>query len=200
MKNNQYDPTGNANCSLETLISMGNTIAGCSVEPAEIRELYLDEPASAGSDTCKNPITPYTAWADNEAALLSFKAAVDNSLTGKVKFLNGTGEKPEPEQSEATLAGNVKVKLGVPLHNLKFNIDRIDQTTYQFLRKLQKFGGTYFIRYATEKYLYGGDNGIEGEVLSVTFTYGGGGSDPTKATLVIQFKAYCEPVRDLRPW
>jgi hypothetical protein len=200
MKNNQYDPEGSADCTLETLLAVGDTLSTCSVESAEIVELHLDEPSGSGADTPKNPILTYTEWGDNEAVLTTYKAGLSNATAGKVRFLMGTGEKPEPEVHEVTLSGGAKAVLGVPAHVCTFTVDRIDQTTYQFLRKLQKFKGVYFFRYCTDKYIYGGDNGIQGDVVKVVFAYGGGGSEPTKATITYQFKAYCEPVRDLKPW
>ena len=198
--NNEYDPTGATDCALEELMDVGNTELTCSVESGDISELYMDELSESTDGEPKNPVSTYSEWGDNESSLTTWKAAVDNAGTGTTKFLFGTGEKPEPEVNEVTLAGGAKAIIGVPTHPCTFTIDRIDQTTYQFLRKLQKFKGAYHFWYSTDKYFYGGDKGMKGDIVKVVFTFGGGGSEPVKAVITYQFKAYCEPVRDLKPW
>lgn len=200
-KNNLYDPTGAANCTLELLLAVGDTVNPCSVESGEIVELYIDEPHASTVDEPKNPMpATYTAWGTNTADLNTWKATVDNTTASKLRFFNGTGEKPEPEVNEVTLAGGVKTTIGVPVHVLTFTIDRMDNTTYQALRKFQKFQSSYHFWYSTADYIYGGKYGMKGEIVKVLFSYAGGGSEPSKATITINFKAWCEPVRDAKPW
>lgn len=199
-KNNQYDPTGATDCTLETLLALGDSVGSCAVETSDINGLYMDEVNPAQTDEPLNKIATYTAWGDNESAITTWVAAVDNATTGKVKKLFGSGEKPEPEQNEATLYGGSKVVLGIPNHPFVFNIDRIDQTTFQFLRKLQKYKGKYHFWYETPEYFYGGDLGMQGDVVKVVFTYAAGGTEAVKAAITINWKAYAEPIRDPRTY
>lgn len=199
-KNNEYDPTGSTDCGIETLLDLGNTQDPCTVETSDINGLYIDEQSDSVDDEPKNPIENYTAWADNEAGITAWIAAVDNATEGAVHYLFGSGEKAASEQNEVTLFGGTKKTIGVPNQPFVFTIDRIDQTTYQFLRKLQKYKGTYHFWYETPEYFYCGDMGMKGEVVKVDFMYPAGGTEPVKASITINWKAYCEPVRDPRTW
>lgn len=199
-KNNEYDPTGSTDCGIETLMLVGNTINPCNVETADINGLYMDQQSESIDDEPANPVATYSAFSDNDAALTDWIAAVDNETEGAVHYFFGSGDKGAAEQSEVTLFGGMKKTMGVPNVPFVFTIDRISQVTYQMLRKLQRYKGTYHFWYETPEYFYGGDKGMKGDIVKVDFTYPAGGTEPVKASITINWKAYCEPVRDPRTW
>ena len=198
--NDEYTPSCAASCSTETLNAVGDTdcISDNSIELSEINELYLDtKSATFGVPT--NPVATYTPWADNEASLLTWFAAIDNTTASKVRLILGRGEKPEPTETTLTLRKNKTVTLGTR-HTLVYTIDAIDNTTYQFLQKLQACKGQFHAWFSTDTFFYGGDNGIIVDVEKVVMPKTGGRGENAKGIITLGWSAKADPVRDVKPW
>lgn len=195
-----YIPSCAINCGDEVLIAVGNTTCpnSTNVELAEINELYLDE-KSATLGVPKNPFASYTEWGDNEAALLTWKAAVNNSTASKARYLEGRGEIPQPQQTPITLGKGKIVNIGAKWI-LQYTIDVVDIITEQFMRKLMTCKGEYHFWFATDSRIYGGENGSIGTVEDVYPTFSGGRGDSKKWIISIGVNAPVTPVSDPKPW
>lgn len=200
--NDEFTPTCAASCAAATLAAVGDT--DCpnefSLELSEINELYLDT-QSATFGTPTNPVTGYTVDdADhNETEYLTWYAAKSNSTSNKVRFLYGRGEKPEPTESTITLRKNKQYSLGTR-HVLVFTVDISDDTTYKFLRTLQACKGKFHAWFATDTYIYGGENGIIVDVEKVVRPLTGGRAENAKWILTLSWDMKAEPLRDRKPW
>lgn len=200
MSNVGYIPSCATDCGDETLIAVGNTSCpnSTNVELAEINELYLcEKSATVGVPT--NPVLTYTAWGDNEAVLLTWKAAVDNTTAGSVRYLEGRGEIPQPSQTAITLGKGKIVNIGAKWV-LQYTIDVVDFVTEQFMRKLMACKGEYHFWFSTDTRFYGGDNGTIGNIDNVYPTFSGGRGDSKKWIIEIGVNAEVTPVSDPKPW
>lgn len=198
--NDNYTPSSATSCSAETLAAIGATDCANSsnLELAEINEFYLSE-KGANEGEAANRITTYTAWGSNAAAIATWRGLVDNTGNGGLRLIYGRGEKPEPEETTITLRKNKQVTLGTR-HRMVYTVDVIDNSTYQFLMKLQAWKGAYHAWYCTDSYLYGGQDGIIADVEKVTFDFSGGRGENTKARITISWSAKADPVRDAKTW
>jgi len=200
MSNVGYIPSCATDCGEETLMALGNTSCpnSTNVELAEINELYLDE-KSAVVGVPTNPVATYTAWGDNEASLLTWKAAVSNSTASKVRYLEGRGEIPQPSQTAITLGKGKIVNIGAKWI-LQYTVDVVDILTEQFMRKLMACKGEYHFWFATDSRIYGGNNGSIGNIDNVYPTFSGGRGDSKKWIIEIGVNAPVTPVSDPKPW
>jgi hypothetical protein len=198
--NDEYTPTGAANCDDQLLSAVGNTDCANegTLELAEINILHLDE-KSATYGTPKNPITGWTLGGSNETPITTWRATHSNSVASKVRTYYGTGEKPEPTETTITLRKNKVISLGTK-HMLNYTIQVMDNDTYDALRALQANKGQFHTWFCTDSYLYGGDNGIICDVEKVTFTKSGGRGDVSKCVLTLSWSAKADPVRDALPY
>ena len=200
--NDLYVPSCGTTCSATDLAAVGDTDCANedTLELAEINELYLDAPsATAGQPT--NPITGWTLGDTdkNASELTTWKGAHHQTTTDKVRTYYGTGEKPEPTETTITLHKGKTISIGTR-HMLNYTVSVIDDTTYLALRTLQACKGIYHAWFATDKYLYGGLNGIICDVEKVVFVRSGGRGDVTKAVITLGWNAKSDPVRDPKTW
>lgn len=195
-----YTPTCAASCSAEVLAAVGSTDCAnlTNIELAEINEVYLSDPSNTAGQA-ENRLASYTAFGSNASAIATWRALVDNSTAGALRLVYGRGEKPEPEETLLTLRKNTQVSIGT-IHRFVYTIDIIDQTTYQFLLKLQACRGKFHMWYATDTYLYGGQDGIIANVEKVTFDYSGGRGENVKARITFSWSHPNDPERDPKTW
>lgn len=113
---------------------------------AQIRNLYMT-----------NPGNPFTDWNDPS----EWAARVDNSSTNAdaIRQLIVIASKPRPEKTEKKISHS-RIINGKKNHVVNVKIDETNQTNYEMLRKLE-CGGTKSMWYETEKYMYGGNDGID---------------------------------------
>lgn len=198
--NDEYSPTKVADCASNVLQPVGDTDCPTidNLEVAEISEIYFDV-RSETLGVPENPIATYTAGGDNSASLTNWRTAVNNTTAGKVRVYYGIGEKPETEETVITLHRNKKAGLGTT-HPFTFEVNLIDDATYDALRYMQVNKGIYHFWFATDTYFYGGDNGILVNIEKVTFPKAGGRGSNSKAKIVISWLADADPIRDKKTW
>jgi hypothetical protein len=198
--NDEYTPSGAANCEDQLLSAVGNTDCANegTLELAEINILHLDEKSAVYGEP-KNPITGWTLGADNETEILTWRTGHSNTTASKVRTYYGTGEKPEPTETTITLRKNKVISLGTK-HMLNYTIQVMDNDTYDALRALQANKGQFHAWFCTDSYLYGGDNGIICDVEKVVFTKAGGRGDVSKCIISLSWSAKADPVRDALPY
>lgn len=115
---------------------------------AQIDKIYM---ASLGADDLVNWEAP-GEWATR----------IDNTDVAdidKIRYFHVIGDKPvaEGEPKEMSLA---RKAITDKTHTINFSIDETNETNYDFLRQLE-CGGNVKIWFASGKYLYGGNHGIE---------------------------------------
>lgn len=198
--NDLYTPSCATACSSNLLASVGDTDCANedNIELSEINEVFFDEKSTTAFEP-KNPVATYTEGSDNSAGLLTWITATDNTTASKVRRINGVGEKPQPETSSITLHRGKIYSTGTR-HRMTLTINIIDQTTYNWGRKLQACRGQYHIWYSTDSYFYGGDNGIIADVENVYFPKTGGRGENAKLVIELAWSAKADPVRDKRVW
>lgn len=201
--NNDFAPACPTGCDDTTLLAASdNCITDDDIEVGEITDFFISEVSDADKTLPQNPIA---GWSDaglaadskvNEAAINTWYAAIDNS-SGTIKHFEVIGDKPEPEIAEAQGPKKTTLKLNTT-HNITVDVVKKSNLNYEFYRKLQ-CGGNYFAWYATDKYLYGGINGIAGRVVKATAPLErGDGLSVMKITF--QWKAKNDPPRDYKPF
>jgi len=199
--NDLYTPSCATDCSAQLLAAVGDTNCAndATVELAEINIIHLDEkdPLVPGSPI--TPIAGYVAAADNETVILAWRALHDNTVASKVRTYVGIGEKPEPNETQVTLHKGKQFSIGIR-HILTYTINVIDADTYDALRTLQACKGEYHLWFATDTYLYGGDNGIIADIEKVTFPKTGGRTDNSKCIITLGWTAKADPIRDTLPY
>jgi hypothetical protein len=196
----QYIPTCATNCGDEVLKAVGATDCAnlANVEVAEISELYLSN-TSATVGEAVNRLATYTAFGDNAAALTTWKAAQNNATAGALRYVEGIGEKPEPEETTITLAKGKQINIGTK-HRMTYRIDVVDKTTHEFLLHLQGCKGTYHAWFATDTYIYGGQDGMLINIEKVTSNYSGGRGSNAFWTITFSWSNPVDPLRDPKTW
>jgi hypothetical protein len=195
-----YTPTCAASCSAEVLAAIGATDCANSsnLEIAEINELYLSDPSGTVGQATSRMAT-YTPFGSNSDAIATWRALVNATTAGALRLVYGRGEKPEPEEVQITLRKGKTVSIGTT-HRMVYTIDVIDQATYQFLLKLQACKGKFHAWYATDTYLYGGQDGVIADIEKVTFDFSGGRGENVKARITLSWNWANEPERDPKTW
>jgi hypothetical protein len=195
-----YIPTCATNCGSETLQAVGSTDCANlqNVEVAEINELYLSN-TSATFGQAQNRIATYTNFADNAAAITTWRTAQNNTTAGTLRYIEGIGEKPEPEETTINLAKGKQLNIGTK-HRMTYRIDIIDSTTRQFLLHLQGCKGTYHAWFATDTFLYGGQDGVLINIEKVAFNYSGGRGSNAYCMITFSWSAPVDPLRDAKTW
>lgn len=198
-----YKPTCAADCSTNTLPVFGSVCIGeAAVEMGEIQDLFLDD-ESATAGIPKNPITGWVSTnlatddTDNETVILTWKAAVSNTTSAKVRHLEGTGDKPEPTGTDIELPKNKIITINKKqVINISTNV--MNAARYEAFRALQ-CGGEKYIWYATDKGFYGGLNGIKANIDKAYFVLGGKGQ-PKTFNMVLSWTESIDPPRDAKPF
>jgi len=199
--NDEYSPTCATDCDDQLLAPVGNTHCptDATVELAQINVLHFDEKDTSTPGSPKNPILTYTAGGDNSTVITTWRGTHDNTTASKIRTYVGTGEKPEPNETEVELHKGIKYTIG-SRHVLVYTINVIDAATYTALRTMQGCKGQYHIWYATDTYLYGADKGILVDVEKVVFPKSGGRTDISKCIVTLAWNAKTDPIRDVLPY
>ena len=199
--NNTYSPSCATDCDDQLLAEVGNTNcpSSATLEIAEINILHLDERDGATAGSPKTPIAAVDPLTITEAEILTWRGLHDNVTASKVRTLVGVGEKPEGSSTEVELHKGIKHTLE-NREQLVYTISIIDDATYLALRTLQACKGKYHAWFATDSFLYGGQNGMIVDVEKVSFTKTGGRSSVSTCTITLGWSADAEPVRNPLPY
>ena len=201
--NNEFAPACPTSCDDATLLVADDLCqTDESTEVGEITDFIISEISDVDGTVPKNPITGWVnvgLAADasvNEAAINTWFTAINNT-TGTIRHFEVIGDKPEAAIATAVGPKKTTVKLNT-VHQIVVDVVKKSNLNYEFYRKMQ-CGGNYFIWYATDKYLYGGLNGVYGKVVSATAPLErGDGLSAMKITF--EWKAIADPPRDLKPF
>lgn len=113
---------------------------------AQIRKIYMFNPAF--------PLVDWTSPAE-WAARISNTSNANNAI----REITVIGSKPKPESTEKKISGSRIIK-GKKNHSLILKVDETNQVNYEHLVRELECGGDKSIIYATENYLYGGNDGV----------------------------------------
>ena len=170
--NNDFLPVCPTDCTtLGTVpIVSDNCLSEAGIEAGEITDVIFCE---AGVDPTL-PATPITGHVMtglsanatvNSAAITSWFDGIDNA-TGNIVHFEVIGNMPEPTITTAVGAKKQEV---ITSRKRIIEIDIVNKTNrnYAFAQQLE-CGWAGFVWFGTEKFFYGGINGIRGRVSKVT--------------------------------
>ena len=202
MAQTYYKPSCAADCSTDTNPVYGDLCAGVStIEMGEITDIIFDD-----IDTGSTPANPITGWvstglaandAVNSAAITTWFSGVDNTTAGGLKHIEVTGDKSEPSGTDIELPKSKTVTIN-PKQTVKISTPVINNQRYEAYRKLQCLGEKIFW-FATESHLYGGINGIKGQIKKAYFSFPGRNT-PKQFNLEIEYVDAIDPPRDKKTW
>jgi len=87
----------------------------------------------------------------------------DGTADDDIRTLNVIGSKEAPDSSEIQIS--LKRTIRTPKkHTVSVKIEETNLTNYEFMRAMD-CGGTYKVWYESGKYLYGGTEGIDAQIL-----------------------------------
>lgn len=141
-------PTCPTDCS-SLLPVLSFDLCAPDIDYGQIRKIYLTTVAAGG----------LTDWTD----LSEWNSRLSNSTTNAddIRYLHVIGNKDVPEYQEIDISLGRKV-YSPKIHKVMFRVDETGEDNYEFMRSAVECNGTYLMWYASgEKYLYGGDSGIE---------------------------------------
>lgn len=122
-----------------------------TVAYGEIKHLYIRAVESSG----------LTDWTD--ATEWTGLISNDGTAGGEIRDLVVIASKPEPESNEIEMS--LKRKIHPPKkHTITGRIDEVSDENYEMLRTLE-CGGTWLVWYSTGEYMYGGNDGIEAQIV-----------------------------------
>lgn len=203
--NNEFLPECPTDCSTATLPSFSDAcFSEATIEESEIQEIFFSEPHATSFGEPKNPITGWTITglaADattNEAAVLSWVAGKDNDGSGTLRSVKGIGNKPAPTTTDVTGPEGAIIRVGKK-HPLAFDVLTLDNENYAALQSLDACGGEVHVWYRTNKYLYGGLNGVKARILGAPHILDRGVGSIARNELAIEFVAKTDPPRDNWP-
>lgn len=202
--NNEFLPEC-PDCGDATLpIFSDNCFSESTIEESEIQEIFFSEPHATNFGEPKNPITGHTTTglaanaAVNEAAILAWIAGKDNDGSGTLRSIKGIGDKPATTSTEALGPEGKSVKTA-KTHPLNFDVVTLDNLNYAALQKIDACGGEVHLWYRTNKYLYGGLNGVKVNVKGADLVLARGIGSIAAGLIQVDWKAKTGPTRDFWP-
>ena len=203
--NDLYAPVIDENCEETTLLSISSVCFNANVvEESEIIGVYISEPDPANPGEPKNPITGWVNTglaADatvNETAILTWIGSVANTTAEGLRFIKCIGDKPAPAGTDVTGPEGVVVPINKK-HSVNIDLMTIDNLNYAFCQKVDANNATLHLWYITKQFIYGGLNGVKGQVKSAPHVLGRGQGSVAINPMIVEWFAKTDPPRDANP-
>ena len=172
------------------LAENADCIDALELKESEVCDLFisLEDPNNPGEALFKpTDINDAGDWA----------SAIDNDLAAAIKHFSGIGDVPEPEVTEAEVFKR-QTKITNMNYTLNFDVQHRTQVNYEFARRAQCGLKVRFWFATIGGELFGGDDGIGGNLTAVMPLERGEGSY-ANILFRLNWNAKCDPPRILNP-
>lgn len=171
-------------------VSFAECVDSLESELSEIQEIFL----SIEDGTTGLPLAGPSDWTD----LAAWQAVIADTGAAKVRRLIVIGDKPESESTTRTVSKGRKVP-GKRTHTINADVDDVNNTNYDFMRRLQ-CGSTVNMWYATASKIYGGANGFTANVTKANPILERGAESYSLFRFQFQWDNACDPPRADNPF